>query len=247
MGWGRGKGQGEGEAYVVDLEDGKVGVPRLDGGLAVDEVEGEAVDGVVKGDGLAAAGGLEVVDVGGLGRSGQRLGGEDEVLLGRDGEGGAAELGLVRGLEGEDEGLGAVAAEVGRLADGLGLLEAKVVHEGLGVVDLFVLVEDVGDAHQLDLLGRVGRVAGRHGGRLRVVGAEGGLFVGSTTVRGRDGFRGNGNSKKEEAREKRTEGVWARGEKTISSVPRRPRCALSRQDGDFICAPGHYPSWPGAE
>ena len=129
----------------------------------MDEMEREAIDGIVKGDALAAAGGvLELVDLGGVGLFGQCLGGVDEILLGLDHEGSTGELGRVGGFEGEDEGLGAVAAKVCRLANLGSLEEAKVLGELSCLFNLLVLVVDVGDPHQLDLFEGGRRKSGRH-------------------------------------------------------------------------------------
>lgn len=149
---GRREGAG---THKVELQLRELGVQLLDLLLAVDEVHGEAIDGVIKRDALAAAGGVgQLVDVGGLRLGRQDLGGLLQLGQGVDGEGGAGELCLGGGLDAEDKGLGPVAAVICPWADALGLEEAEVAHEEAGGVDLFcaVLVVDMCDVVELDLV-----------------------------------------------------------------------------------------------
>jgi hypothetical protein len=141
--------------HKVELELRKLGVHLLDSLLAVDEVHGEAVDGVVKGDALAAAGRVgQLVDVRRLRLLRQDLDGLFQLGEGLDSEGGAAKLGLGGGLDAEDKGLGPIAAVICPRADALGLEEAKVDHEKAGGVHLLraVLVVDMGDVVEFDLV-----------------------------------------------------------------------------------------------
>ena len=149
--------------YKVEAHEGKVYIPRVDGRLAVDKVERELVDRVIKGDTLSTARGIcEVVDFGGLAFIGECLGCLHQVLHGFNDEGGAPELVLVRCLEAKHEWLCAITAEVCLLANLGSLSEAKVFGKPLGLVDVLVLIVDMGDAHQIDLLERSGRESGSH-------------------------------------------------------------------------------------
>lgn len=133
----------------VVLELGQAG-PALNQLLAVDEVEGEVVDGVAEGDALAAAGGVEVLD----GRClGQRPRGQLQVRQRLDHEGGAAELvgrALARAV---DERVHAVALVEDGVAPVLGHGHAEVGEELPRHVEVGMAVVDVCDAHELDLGG----------------------------------------------------------------------------------------------
>ena len=153
--------------YIIDLENGKSRIAALNGRLTVHQMEREPVDGVIKGDAPPSAGHiLQIVHLCGLAFLGQGPGGLLEIFFGLDHESGAAKLGLGGCLEREDEGLRAVAPVKGPLAYLRCLLEAKIVHKLLCLVDLFMLVVDVRNAHQVDLLEMVVWESGSHGGDL---------------------------------------------------------------------------------
>lgn len=131
---------------VVDLEIWELRVPDIHLFLAVYQVKREAVNGIIKGHGFAAARSVrEIIDFRGLAFLGECLGGVHQILLGLDGKGGAAKLILVGLIDAQDEGLGAVTAVIGLFAYTLGLVEAKVLHELTGLGDILVFVGDVGD------------------------------------------------------------------------------------------------------
>lgn len=148
MGKSEGTHTHNGKAHIVVLETREPGVFLRNRCLAVDEMEGESVNGIVEGHALAAAGNvLHLVHLGWPALGGQYLGCADEILFCLNFERSAAELGLVGRLYGEREWVGAISAIERGLADLRRLREAKVLGELLGGLDVLVLVPDVGDAH----------------------------------------------------------------------------------------------------
>lgn len=151
--------------HKVQLQLRESGVQLLNRLLPVDQVHGEAIDGVKESEAFPAARGVnQVVDARWLGLGGKDAGGLLQLVHRVDGEGGASELSLGGCLYAEHKGLGSVAAVICPWADALGLEEAKVVHEEAGGVHLFcaVLVVDMCDVVEFDLVWVV-RVVGHSG------------------------------------------------------------------------------------